>query len=139
MTPTDRLLTRLIRINAAVLLLAFVPVFFPSELMAEMHRRFDLGELTRDRITEYMTRSLSACYAMHGVVLAALSTDVRRYRRLIDWIYVTHFGYALTLLGIDLYAGMPGWWTAVEVGTISAVAVLIFTVNQLAKKAGGGV
>ena len=48
MTPTDRLLTWLIRANAAVLLLAVVPVFFPPDLMADMHRRFDLGELARD-------------------------------------------------------------------------------------------
>jgi hypothetical protein len=136
MTPTDRLLTWLIRANAAVLLLAVVPVFFPPDLMADMHRSFGLGELARDRITEYLTRSLSACYALHGTTLLFLSTDVRRYRRFIDWMYAVHFGYALTLLGIDLYAGMPTWWAAAEVGTIAAVAVVIFGVNQVAKRTG---
>jgi hypothetical protein len=134
MSPVDRLLTWLIRANAAILLCAAVPIFFPTELMAEMHQRLSLGTFARDRLTEYLTRSVSACYAMHGAVLLALASDVRRYRRLIDWMYVIHFLFALTMLGIDLYAGMPGWWTIAEVGTIGAVAVAIFTLNQIAKR-----
>ncbi len=134
MTPVDRLLTWLIRANAAVLLCAAAAVFFPTDLMAEVHARLGLGTFVRDRLTEYLTRSASAGYAMHGAVLAALTTDVRRYRRLIDRVYVLHFLFALTMLGIDLHAGMPGWWTAAEVGTIGVVAVMIFGVNQIAKR-----
>jgi hypothetical protein len=134
MTSADRLLSWLIRANAAILLCAAAPIFFPTELMAEMHQRLGLGTLARDRLTEYLTRSASACYAMHGAVLLVLATDVRRYRRFIDWMYVIHFLFALTMLGIDLFAGMPGWWTVAEVGTIGAVAVTIFTVNQVAKR-----
>jgi hypothetical protein len=130
----DRLLSWLIRANAAILLCALVPIVFPPELMAGMHERFGLGTLARDRITEYLTRSLSACYALHGGVLWVLASDVRRYARLIDSVYVMHFLFALTLLGIDLYAGMPAWWTATEVGTIGTVAVGLFTLNQVAKR-----
>ena len=135
MSAADRLLTWLIRANAAILLCAALPIVFPTELMAEMHQRLGLGTLARDRLTEYLTRSASACYAMHGAVLLVLASDVRRYRRLIDWMYVIHFLFALTMLGIDLYAGMPGWWTVAEVGTIGVVAVTVFTVNQVAKRA----
>jgi hypothetical protein len=134
MSRADRLLTWLIRANAAILLCAALPIFFPTELMAETHQRLGLGTFVRDRLTEYLTRSVSACYAMHGAVLLALASDVRRHRRLIDWVYVLHFLFALTMLGIDLNAGMPGWWTVAEVGTIGAVAVVVFTVNQIAKR-----
>ncbi len=134
MTPVDRLLTWLIRANAAVLLCAAAAIVFPTDLMAEVHTRLGLGTFIRDRLTEYLTRSASAGYAMHGAVLAALTTDVRRHRRLIDRVYVLHFLFALTMLGIDLHAGMPGWWTAAEVGTIGVVAVMIFGVNQIAKR-----
>lgn len=136
MSAADRLLTWLIRANAAILLCAVLPIFFPTELMAEMHQRLGLGTLARDRLTEYLTRSVSACYAVHGAVLLVLASDVRRYRRLIDWMYVIHFLFALTMLGIDLFAGMPAWWTISEVGTIGAVAVMVFTVNQIAKRSG---
>jgi hypothetical protein len=134
MTRIDRWLTWMIRLNAFVLLLAVIPIFFPTELMVEMHERFGLGQLSRDRITEYLTRSASACYAMHGAVLLLLASDVRRYRMLIDGLYLVHFAFAMTMLGIDLYAGMPGWWTLAEVGTISVVAIIIFGTNQLAKR-----
>jgi hypothetical protein len=134
MTPADRLLTWLIRANAAVLLCAAGAIVLPDDMMAETHARLGLGTLARDRMTAYLTRSASASYAMHGAVLAALTADVRRYRRLIDRVYVLHVLFALTLLGIDLHAGMPGWWTAAEVGTIGVVAVMIFGVNQIAKR-----
>lgn len=136
MTPLDRLLTHLIRLNAVVLVLAAVPVFFPSDLMAAMHDRLGLGNFPRDRLTEYLTRSAAACYAMHGVVVWMLSWDVIRYRALITGMYRLHFLFAVTICGIDLWAGMPWWWTLSEGGTIAVVAVVIGAVNRRAERAG---
>lgn len=133
MTPTDRLLTWLIRLNATVLLLAAVPVFFPTDVMADMHERFGLGPFPRDRLTEYLTRSAAACYALHGGVILLLAGDVRKYRQLIGRMYLLHLAFALTILGIDLFAGMPTWWTVAEGGTIASVAVIVLFVNQRAK------
>lgn len=132
MTPADRALTWLVRANAAILLAAVVPVFFPTDLMAELHLRLGLGELVRGRLTEYLTRSAAACYALHGGVLALVSTDVRRYRPLIAPLYGLHLAFAAAVLGIDLYAGMPMWWTAAEAGTIGGVAVLGLALNRRA-------
>jgi hypothetical protein len=135
MTSADRVLTWLLRADAAVLLAAVIPVFFPTELMAEMHQRLGLGELPRGRLTEYLTRSVAASYVLHGFVVLLLSTDVRRYRPLVAPLAAAHLAFALVLLGIDLYAGMPGWWTAVEVGTIAGVAIAMLFVNRWAKTA----
>lgn len=134
MTPLDRLLTRLIRLNAAVLLLAAVPVLFPTDLMAGMHERMGLGPFPRDRLTEYLTRSAAACYAMHGAVVWMLSWDVARYRDLITGMYRLHLLFAAAVCGIDVWAGMPGWWTLAEGGTIAVVAVVIGEVNRRAKR-----
>jgi hypothetical protein len=49
-------------------------------------------------------------------------------------MYVIHLAFAATILGIDLFAGMPTWWTAAEAGTIAAVAVVILAVNRRAKR-----
>jgi hypothetical protein len=142
MTPADRLLTWLIRANAAVLLLAAVPFFFPTALMARTHADLGLGPFPEGRLTEYLTRSAAACYAMHGGVVLLLSTDVRRYRPLIPWVYRIHLLFAATVLGIDLFAGMPAWWTVAEAGTIGTVAVVILALNRRAARsdfpAGGG-
>jgi hypothetical protein len=135
MTPLDRLLARLIRLNAAVLLLAAVPVFFPTDLMAAMHARLGLGTFPRDRLTEYLTRSAAACYALHGAVVWMLARDVVRYRDLIAGVYRLHLVFAAAVCGIDLWAGMPGWWTLSEGGTIAVVALAIGEVNRRAKRA----
>lgn len=137
MTTADRLLTWLIRANAAVLLLAAVPIFFPTELMARMHGNLGLGPFPESPLTEYLTRSAAACYAVHGAVILLLSTDVRRYRPMIRWLYRIHLAFAGVMLGIDLYAGMPAWWTAAEAGTVAAGAVVILAVNRWAVRSGG--
>lgn len=136
MTLADRVLTWLIRANAAVLLLAAGPVFFPTRLMARTHAGLGLGAFPEGPLTEYLTRSAAACYAMHGAVVLMLSTDVRRYRPLIPWLYRIHLAFAATVLGIDLFAGMPAWWAAAEAGTITTVAVVILAVNRWANRCG---
>jgi hypothetical protein len=133
MTPTDRLLTWLMRLNAAVLLCAVVPVFFSTDLMAVLHERLGLGTFPRDRLTDYLTRSAAACYALHGGVVLLLAGDVRKYRELIGRVYLLHLAFALTVLGIDLVAGMPPWWTLAEGGTIACVAVAVLLINRRAK------
>ena len=135
MTPLDQWLTLLIRLNAAVLLLAAVPVFFPTDLMADMHARLGLGPFPRDRLTEYLTRSAAACYALHGAVVWMLSWDVVRYRDLVTGMYRLHLLFAAAVGGIDVWAGMPWWWTLAEGGTIAAVALVIGEVNRRAKRA----
>jgi len=132
MTPADRWLARAIRANAAILLLAAVPIFFPTDWMAESNERLGLGLFVRNPLTEYLTRSAAACYSLHGVVLLLLSLDVPRYRPMIRWIYYSHLTFAAKLLGIDLVAGMPAWWIFAEVGTISTVAVGILVLNRRA-------
>lgn len=132
MPPADRALTWLVRINAAILLAAVVPVFFPTDVMAELHHRLGLGEFVRGRLTEYLTRSAAACYALHGGALALVSADVRRYRPLIAPLYGLHLAFAATMLGIDWYAGMPLWWTAAESGTIAGFAVVALGLNRRA-------
>ncbi|OWK45212.1 hypothetical protein [Fimbriiglobus ruber] len=129
MSRPDRLLTWLLRANAAVLLCAAVPVFFPADLMADAHARLGLGAFPHGRLTEYLARSLSACYALHGVVIWLLSTDVCRYRPLLVPVYISHVVFAVTLAGIDLSAGMPAWWAYTEAGTIVVVAGIILSTN----------
>ena len=133
MSPTDRTLMWLMRVNAAILLTAIVPVFFPADLMADLHARLGLGEFPRDRLTDYLTRSAAACYALHGAVVLLVSTDVPRYRPLIAPLYGLHLVFAGAMLGIDLFAGMPVWWTVAEAGTIGGFAVVGLAMTRRAR------
>ena len=134
MTPLDRRLRLCIRLNAAVLLLAAGPMLFPTGVMAGMHARMGLGEFPRGRLTEYLTRSAAACYALHGAAVWMLAWDVVRYRDLITGMYRLHLLFAATVCGIDLWAGQPWWWTLAEGGTIAAVAVYIGRLNRRAAR-----
>ena len=122
----ERWLTWLLRLGGVLTGSAFFTMFLPVEWMAAIHRDLGLGELPRAPITDYLTRSLSAMYAMHGAILLALSMDVRRYRPVVEVL-----GWATAVLGvaltaIDLHASMPLWWTLSEgpwVVVIGAVVV----------------
>lgn len=137
MTPADRKLTLAIRANAAVLLLAAGAVFLPTDVMSDFNDRLGLGPFPRAPLVDYLTRSAAACYALHGGMLLLVAADVRRYRPMIRWVYAGHLAFAATLFGIDLYAGMPGWWAVAEAGTIAGVAVGILTLLRRADRDSG--
>ena len=114
MTASERWLQLLLRLGGVLTGSAVVAVFLPTETMVSIHQQLGLGEFPVAPITEYLTRSLSALYALHGVVLLALSLDVGRYLEVITW---TGWGTAVLgvlQIGIDLHAPVPGWWVAAE-------------------------
>ena len=129
----ERLLTWLLRINAIVLLSAVVPAGMPLEWMAATHRWLGLGELSEGPIVGYLTRSLSAMYAMHGAVVLLVSFDVRRYRELIGWLAVLAMLFGGAMLAIDVAVGMPLWWILSEGPPLVVLgAVLLWLSRRLA-------
>jgi|GEM_PF-5115634 len=79
MTRKERTLVLFLRFNAVILLTAMAPAAMPLGWMAAIHRALGLGELPEGLIVSYLTRSLSAMYAMHGALVYFVSLDVRRY------------------------------------------------------------
>lgn len=104
----------LLRIIGGSTCLAFFPIFFPLSWMEMLHGTLGLGELPRQPIFEYLARSLSAMYCAHGTLVLAISTDVLRYRPLIGLIGCLNICLGLILLGTDLVAPMPWFWTVFE-------------------------
>ena len=90
---------------------AVVPMIVPFSWMQRVNDGLGLAPLVETPLTQYLTRSLSALYAMVGVMTVYLGLDVRRYRRLILFIgWLTGLlGLALTV--IDFAVGMPPSWT----------------------------
>lgn len=106
----ERLLVWLFRIGGVVTLSALAFVFVPFERMAAIHAALGLETLPHTPVVEYMARSLSALYALHGTVLLLASTDVRRLRPLAVLIGWQDLALGLMLIGIDLVSGLPAWW-----------------------------
>lgn len=103
---------------------AIVPVFFPYAWMNSLHQLAGLGELPSEPIVLYLARSTSAFYFMVGVYAMAFSTDISRYRPLIKlWAMMISL-MGLMLIGIDLSAGMPVYWTLSEGPPLFAIGLL---------------
>ncbi len=132
MSKPERILTLLLRILGGVELIALGAVFLPTAWMAETHRQLGLGQLPEGAIVEYLTRSLSAMYALQGAFVLLLSTDVRRYLLLVRWLAVLGAGFGAVMLAIDLYAGMPWYWTAGEGPVVIVMmGVILWTASKL--------
>jgi hypothetical protein len=123
-------LIRLLRIAGAVILLAWFGMVMPSSWMQDIHGWLGLGELASDAITEYLTRSLSALYGIHGGLLVVLSMDVRGLRPVVFYVALMNVVGGACLLGIDLYAGMPWWWTWAEGPPIMGFGVVLLWLLQ---------
>src|SRR6516165_9356442 len=127
MTKSDKVLVILFRYLLGIgSLFALIPVVMPWSWMAATHRWLGLGEMPTGPIVEYLARCLSAFYALVGALCIVMASDLDRYRPLVRF-----FGVCLALLGIvftgvDLAAGMPWWWTALEGPGAVPVGALVY-------------
>lgn len=119
----ERLLVLILRLDGAVLALAVFAVFLPTEWMDHAHRRLGLGSLPRAPVVEYLTRSLSALYAGLAPVFFYIANDVRKYMDLVVLTALLRGLLGVFLIGIDLDAGMPWFWTLAEGPSIIAISV----------------
>ena len=116
----------LLRAHAVMLLSAIVPIFFPYSVMNAIHEMLGLGELPYTPITEYLTRSLSLVYALHGAVCLVITFDMMKYLPLMRTIAGFHFLFGLFSTGIDLYSKLPTYWIIGEGPMISIFAVFVY-------------
>jgi hypothetical protein len=110
----ERLLALLLRFGACVTLLAFFAMFLPTEWMRRTHQWLDLGPFPDAPLTQYLTRSAAALYAMHGALLWIVSGNLRRHRTIVLYIVGTYLYLGTALFFIDLQAGLPWYWIAAE-------------------------
>ena len=95
-------------------MLAIVAVVMPFSWMAATHEYLGLGKMPEGAIVEYLARSLSAIYAVVGVVLWKVSfrfAEQLELVRLLGYVF-TVFGVAIWWIGAK--AGMPLSWVLLE-------------------------
>ena len=126
MMSADKRLRLLLRIVGVMALFALVAVVMPKSWMANTHQWLGLGELPDTPIVQNLARSVSGFYALFGAVCLVMAADLDRYRPLVRFlgIAVTLFGVAL--IGIDLTAGLPSWWTVSEGPPTSVFGLVMF-------------
>jgi len=114
MTKSDKVLVILLHFLGVSGLVALVAVFMPVSWMVATHRWLGLGEMSVALVVEYLARSLSAFYALFGVLLLVVASDLERYRPLVRFLAAAVVLMSVVFTGIDLAAGLPWWWTTFE-------------------------
>ena len=84
-----------------------------------------------------MPRSVSAFYALFGCLCLVQASDLESYRPLVRFVGVAFALMSLVLLGVDLAAGMPRWWSASEGQGGVVFGALLFVLARPADSKGG--
>lgn len=121
----ERVLVILLRVSGIMLLTALIPAVMPHSWMDDIHRRMDLGQLPDMPIVGYLTRSLSALYALHGALVFFVSLDVRRYLPVIKCLFVLGFLFGVGMVVLDRAVGMPTAWACCEGPFILVLSVVL--------------
>ncbi|OHB69234.1 MAG: hypothetical protein A2V70_06395 [Planctomycetes bacterium RBG_13_63_9] len=134
MGSAEKGLVLLLRLSGLLLLTALIPAVMPLAAMAAIHRWLGLGEMPEGPLIGYLTRSLSALYAAHGVLVLFVSLDVRRYLPLVKCLAALSVVFGIGMFVLDGAVGMPCWWI---VGEGPAIVVLGIVLWWLAGSCGG--
>jgi hypothetical protein len=128
-----RWLVFVLRFGASVMALALLAVVMPTEWMQASNARLGLTPLAEQADTplfQYLTRSLALLYAVHGGLLWLASTDIDRLRPLVRYMGASAVFFGVVVLGIDLAAGMPWYWTAAEAGGVTANGLVVLWLDS---------
>jgi hypothetical protein len=132
MTPWEYRLVVMLRVSAVLTGAAILAVFMPMSWMAFIHDRLEMGPLPQAPVVEYLARSTSAFYAMHGGLLWLASTDLRRFAPLITYIAWTGLACGVGFLVMDHLAGMPKEWALSEGPVVIAISGTILFLKKKA-------
>lgn len=125
-------LSILLRVEAVVLLCALPAAVMPTEWMASVHTFVGLGEMPRNPLVEYLTRSLSLLYASWAPVLWLTAGDVRHYRSLIEVMAWMRVALGVSLLILDIAIAMPMLWLLAEGPSILLLsAIVVWLARQM--------
>ena len=120
----------ILRVIGVSALFAIPFIFVPFAWMDSIHNFLGLGDLPDTPIVSYLTRSLSAFYAIVGCFTLMISMDVRRYRsfvKLSAWLGIVT---GVVLLGVDLHAGLPISWTLSEGPPTTGVGLVLLWLER---------
>ncbi len=126
MNSSEKSLVILLRVVGVLLLTAVIPAVMPFAWIKDVHRTLGMGELPEAPIMGYLTRSLSAMYALHGALVFFISLDVRRYLPVVKFLAVLSVFFGCGMLVLDIVVRLPPWWIVGEGPSIIALGGVMF-------------
>jgi len=134
MTNPDRWLKLLLRLTGGVMLLAVPASLLPVCWMAATHEWLGLGEFPDGPIVIYLARSIALLYAMFGGLKVLVATNPPGFRVIIRYVAIVEMVFGAAMLPIDLLAGMPWHWTALEGPPVLGLSAVIYVLNERAAR-----
>ncbi|MCY3022732.1 MAG: hypothetical protein NTW87_27455 [Planctomycetota bacterium] len=131
----ERCLVVVMRVFAVGPMLAIVPAFMPRAWMAAIHEQLGLGPFPGGPIVEYLARSTSVFYALHGGLLLLISMDVRRFAPVLSFVIWTGLAAGVGLLVMDWMIGLPPPWSATEGPIVMALCGTLLFLKTKARVA----
>jgi len=109
----ERLLKLILQINGGVMSMALIAVFLSHDQMAAIHEWLGLEEekFPKAIIVDYLARSLSAFYAIMGILYLVLARDIRAHASVITFMAWASICFGVDCIFIGLQLGFPAWWT----------------------------
>lgn len=132
---SETILSWVLTIVGCGLMVAFAFVLLPGSQMATIYGMLGLGEMPRQPIVFYLARSTSLLYGVHGAVMFVCGRNLKKYADLVPLLGWLHVLMGVAMIGIDLRAGMPWWWSAFEGTPIALTGAAILWLGKRAAQA----
>ena len=113
---------------------ALLAVLMPRSLMDLVHQSSGLGPLPEGPIVGYLARTSSLLYGVHGAVILFVATDVRRYAPLVRFLARLAVVQGVTILAIDWFEQLPGWWQAIEGVCLIGIGIGVMAVQKQSER-----
>lgn len=121
----------LLYVGGVVQILAAPAILFPAGWMAGFHDQLGIGELPELPIVSYLTRTLSALYVAWGALYLFIVRDLERYLPLLCFVAWTKVCLGALFIAIDIFSGMPWYWTLGEGPIIIIFSLLVLWLANL--------
>jgi hypothetical protein len=122
----EKILIIILRLSGLMLITAFVAVFLPYEMMTSIHFQIGLGTMPQLPILDYLARSVSMFYGIHGVIVIYISYNLNKYLQFLKLLCYLGLLFGLSLFFIDINASMPSYWTFGESPIVVLLNLVIY-------------
>jgi hypothetical protein len=122
----EKILVIILRLSGLMLITAFTAVFLPYEMMASIHFQIGLGTMPQLPILDYLARSVSMFYGIHGVIVIYISFNLNMYLQFLKLLCYLGLLFGLSLFFIDINASMPSYWTFGESPIVVLLNLVIY-------------
>lgn len=138
MSPPRRTVAVALLLMGGLDLCALLVAIVPVEWIAVAHAAIGMGSFPVEPVAEYLARTGSLMYALHGATIVYIARDVDRYWGLIRFLAICALVHGALIAAIDSGMALPAWWRFLEGPAFSATGVIVLFLQWRADRSRRG-